>query len=113
MKINGITLLALVITVVIIIILATISINFLFGEDGIISKAEEARKMMNIESVREELEMAKASEIAVGKEKTTIDEVMNHPKIEVLFNEDLVNVDGEDFMQKAIIKNTEEGGDGV
>lgn len=42
-------------------------------------------------------------------EKATIEEVMNHPKIEVLFNEDLVNVDGEDFMQKAIIKNTKDG----
>lgn len=42
-------------------------------------------------------------------EKATIDEVMNHPKIEVLFNEDLVNVEGENFMQKAIIKNTIDG----
>ncbi|MCF0146920.1 MAG: thioredoxin-disulfide reductase [Clostridium sp.] len=42
-------------------------------------------------------------------EKATIDEVMNHPKIEVLFNEDLVDVDGEDFVQKAIIRNTVDG----
>lgn len=42
-------------------------------------------------------------------EKATIDEVMNHPKIEVLFNEDLVNVEGENFVQKAIIKNTVDG----
>jgi thioredoxin reductase (NADPH) len=42
-------------------------------------------------------------------EKATIEEVMNHPKIEVLFNEDLVNVEGEDFMQRAIIRNTKDG----
>ena len=42
-------------------------------------------------------------------EKANIEEVMNHPKIEVLYNEDLVNVDGEDFVQKAIIKNTKDG----
>ena len=42
-------------------------------------------------------------------EKATIEEVMNHPKIEVLFNEDLVNVEGENFVQKAIIKNTKDG----
>ena len=41
-------------------------------------------------------------------EKSTIDEVMNHPKIEVLFNEDLVNVEGKDFVEKAIIKNTKD-----
>lgn len=38
-------------------------------------------------------------------EKSTIEEVMNHPKVEVLFNEDLVNVDGTQFVEKAIIKN--------
>ena len=42
-------------------------------------------------------------------EKATVEEVMNHPKIEVLFNEDLVNVEGENFVQKAIIKNTKDG----
>lgn len=41
-------------------------------------------------------------------EKATIDEVMNHPKIEVLFNEDLVDVVGKDFVEKAIIKNTKD-----
>lgn len=39
-------------------------------------------------------------------EKATIDEVMNNPKIEVMFNWDLVNVEGENFVNKAIIKNT-------
>ena len=42
-------------------------------------------------------------------EKATVEEVMNHPKIEVLFNEDLINVEGENFVQKAIIKNTKDG----
>ncbi|MDU5109177.1 MAG: thioredoxin-disulfide reductase [Clostridium sp.] len=42
-------------------------------------------------------------------EKATIEEVMNHPKIEVLFNKDLVNVEGNNFMEKAIIKNTIDG----
>lgn len=39
-------------------------------------------------------------------EKATIDEVLNHPKIEVLFNWDLVDVEGEAYLEKAIIKNT-------
>ena len=41
---NGITLIALVVTIVILIILATISINLVFSENGIISKAESAEK---------------------------------------------------------------------
>ncbi|MGL4949440.1 MAG: NAD(P)/FAD-dependent oxidoreductase, partial [Anaeroplasmataceae bacterium] len=39
-------------------------------------------------------------------EKANIDEVMNNPKIEILFNEDLVDVKGDAFVEKAIIKNT-------
>lgn len=41
-------------------------------------------------------------------EKTTIEEVMNHEKIEVLYNEDLVDVDGSDFVEKAIIRNSKD-----
>lgn len=39
-------------------------------------------------------------------EKSNIEEVMKHPKIEVMFNEDLVDVDGDIFVEKAIIRNT-------
>ena len=42
---RGITLVALVITIVILIILATVTINFAFGDSGIIKKAEEAKDM--------------------------------------------------------------------
>ena len=39
-------------------------------------------------------------------EKSTLEEVMNHPKIEVMFNEDLINVEGTQFVEKGIVKNT-------
>lgn len=39
-------------------------------------------------------------------EKATLEEVLKHPKIEVMYNHDLVDVEGEDFMSKAIVKNT-------
>lgn len=42
-------------------------------------------------------------------EKSTIDEVLNHPKVEVMYNWDLVNVDGEQFVEKAFVKNTQTG----
>lgn len=41
---KGITLIALVITIIVLIILAGISINMLFGDNGIINKAQEAGK---------------------------------------------------------------------
>lgn len=39
-------------------------------------------------------------------EKTTLEEVVKNPKIEILYNEDLMNVEGKQFVEKAIIKNT-------
>ena len=73
-KEKGITLVALVITIVVIIILAMITINFLFGENGLITKAQEAKKMSSIEEVREKLEMATGTAIIDGKGHTTIDD---------------------------------------
>lgn len=42
-------------------------------------------------------------------EKATLDEVLNNSKIEVMYNWDLVDVDGDDFVNKALIKNTKTG----
>ncbi|HBJ1652060.1 MULTISPECIES: thioredoxin-disulfide reductase [Clostridium] len=38
-------------------------------------------------------------------EKSLIEEVLNNPKIEVLFNEDLVHLSGENFLEEVTIKN--------
>lgn len=39
-------------------------------------------------------------------EQSAIDEVMNHPKIEVLFNEDMIEAKGEEFLSSVTLKNT-------
>ena len=44
---TGITLIALVVTIVVLLILAGVSINALFGDSGIIEKAKEAQSKMN------------------------------------------------------------------
>ena len=64
---NGITLVALVITIVIIIILSTIAINFTFGENGLITRAQQAAEMTAIAQVQEQLEMAKGSAFIDGQ----------------------------------------------
>ena len=58
---NGITLVALVITIIIIVILATVSINLVLGENGIITKASESRRAQDIERIGEKLELEKAT----------------------------------------------------
>ena len=39
-------------------------------------------------------------------EQARIDEVLNHPKIEVLFNKDLIEAKGSDFLESVVIKDT-------
>ena len=63
---KGITLVALVITIVIIIILSTIAINFTFGENGLITRAQQAAEMTRISQIQEQLEMAKGSAFIDG-----------------------------------------------
>ena len=52
---KGITIITLVVTIIILIILAGVSINMLFGERGIITKAKEVAKMQEIETIKEEI----------------------------------------------------------
>ena len=46
-KEKGITLIALVVTIVVLLILAGVSVNALFGNSGIIEKAKEAQNKMD------------------------------------------------------------------
>ena len=52
-KQKGITLIALIITIVILIILATITINIAFGDNGLIKRAQDARDLYANESASE------------------------------------------------------------
>ena len=54
---KGITLIALVVTIVVLLILAGVSVNALFGNSGIIEKAKEAQNAMDkaTENDREEI----------------------------------------------------------
>ena len=63
---RGITLIALVITIVILIILATVSINVVLGEGGLIQRAQEAKEL--IESAKGEEETKIAVLDSIGKD---------------------------------------------
>ena len=63
-KDRGITLVALIVTIIILIILATISIGALFGENGLIKKANDAKTLYEQEAELERLQMIKAVVLA-------------------------------------------------
>ena len=50
---EGITLIALVVTIVVLLILAGITISLVFGSNGVIKKAQEANENTKIAQVRE------------------------------------------------------------
>ena len=54
---NGITLIALVVTIIVLLILAGISIQMLTGDNGILTRAGEAKEKTNIEQLREQIQL--------------------------------------------------------
>lgn len=54
---NGITLIALVITIIVLIILAGVAINLTLGENGILTKAKQAKQKSEEAEAREKLEI--------------------------------------------------------
>ena len=64
---NGITLLALIITIIVLVILAGVAINTLYGENGIIRNAEDAERLSNIKSLEEGINLYKIDKNLEGK----------------------------------------------
>ena len=64
---KGITLVALVVTIVVLIILAGISINLAMGDNGIISKTKQAKEMQEMSDVHDKLELIRGK-VAVDNE---------------------------------------------
>ena len=70
---KGITLMALVITIIVLIILAGISIKLLLGENGLIKKAQNTKETHTIEAIKEKLDIAKGSDYIEQKGDSSID----------------------------------------
>ena len=54
---NGITLVALVVTIIILLILAGVSINLVAGSNGILGRAQKAVDVNNMAQIKEEIEL--------------------------------------------------------
>ena len=63
---KGITLIALVVTIIVLIILAGVSINLVFGNLGIVTKAKEAKRMQEQEELNEQIALGELSN-EIGK----------------------------------------------
>ena len=70
---KGITLIALVVTIVVLLILAGVTINLLLDENGIIAKSKDARREYGQAKTNEEIDLDSAS--------SWIDEITNEPEV--------------------------------
>lgn len=70
---NGITLIALVITIIVLIILAGVSIKIVLGDNGLVEKAKYAKEQQTIEAIREKLDIVKGSDYIEQKGDNSID----------------------------------------
>lgn len=68
----GITLIALVITIVVLLILAGVSLSMVLGDNGIISKAKQAQTATQASAIQEALDIA-VTELAIGKYSGDLD----------------------------------------
>ena len=100
-KEKGITLIALIVTIVILIILAGISINLLIGEDGLIEKAKKGSDTYSQQQAKEKLELALA-DLAIDKATDTMynqNTYIDNKLIQqgMIVNENIITVDGWQF----------------
>ncbi|MDO5557947.1 MAG: BspA family leucine-rich repeat surface protein, partial [Clostridia bacterium] len=88
---SGITLIALIITIVIMLILAGITINLTLGENGIFQRAKLAKSEYETASVQEQLEMDSLRTMGLDDAITdvTIEEYINNLKLEGLEEENI------------------------
>ena len=80
---RGITLLALIITVVIMIILASVTISITLGEGGIINQAKEAAENTKDSAQREQEEIANLTSYLEGLNAKTVVEAFNAGELQV------------------------------
>ena len=76
---KGVTLVALIVTIIVLIILAGISINLLLGENGLITKAQEAKKQQKIAEIKEKisLELSAAETDAIIRNESLEEEQLD------------------------------------
>ena len=65
---KGITLIALVVTTVVLILLAGTSINFVLGDNGIITKAQQAKMQTEFSKYKEELDLFNGKQLIENQE---------------------------------------------
>ena len=115
-KKRGITLIALVVTIITILILAGVSINSIIGKNGIVERAQTTGKIQTVASIKEALELEKGDLLVNSKTvnlNNYLDQISNgDKKYEISYKEIIDDKNAEiivDDKYKFALKDTEEG----
>ena len=106
---NGITLIALVITIIVLLILAGVSINLATGENGIIEQAQNASIKQKFAKYKEELELGMYGQVTVaGEQMKNYIQTLSDEDVDkfVIINGALGYI-GEDTKEKEIAESLE------
>lgn len=97
---NGITLMALIITIIILLILAGVSISVLWGESGILTQAKTAKEATDVAAIAEAVEFELTSvqiERLNGENALTVSEVIDRLKDKNIINDDMTFVQNPNY----------------
>ena len=107
---NGITLIALVITIIVLLILAGVSIATLTGENGILTRANDAKTSTEIAEEREKVELSATAALAEAK-GGEIQQSILEEELEKYFGADGVSVaPGENNGEEGFIVTIDDSG---
>lgn len=102
---RGITLIALVLTILILMILSAVTINLIIGENGIIVKAKQAKEREKIAQITEKLELSKASTILNEEGNISFQNYIEQIQKDKIVNKDDIQETGIDNSIKIIVEN--------
>ena len=109
-KERGITLIALVITIVVLLILAGVSINMLTGENGILKQSKEAKKQTELKEDEEKIKLAVSGAKILNSDSMNLEIATFQDELDNQFGKNKViareNTDG-NFTIHSIDKNKE------
>ncbi len=96
-KNRGITLIALVITIIVLLILAGVSIAMLTGQNGILTQAQNAKQETEEGKIKEQNELAKANAIMNIEKQTYVDK--NEESVVIPEGFSVIEIDGENTVK--------------
>lgn len=92
---NGITLIALVVTIVILLILATVTINMTVSQNGLLSRAKETKVDYQISKEKEQLTLG-VSSVQIGNADAKVTKTELQTEMNNTVKDDTVTVDGKE-----------------